>query len=270
MRELSVTESVPEDVIVLVRESRRVVVLSGAGMSAESGVPTFREVQTGLREQFSAEELATTDAFEADPALVWTWYRWRQSLIDAFSPNPAHRAVARWQRHLSGHQEWLAVVTQNVDDLHERAGAEVLGHLHGSIAGHRCADCGFPARLSAPGYDGFTAPPEPEEPPSCEHCPQGLLRPDVVWFGEMLPAAPFDAAAAAIRAADLVMVVGTSGIVQPAASLPLLGLERGIPLIEINPEETGITDVMDFAIRGRSAQVLPVLLEAAGIGEDGG
>ncbi|GAA1173157.1 SIR2 family NAD-dependent protein deacylase [Nesterenkonia xinjiangensis] len=265
MRELSVTESVPEDVVALVRDARRVVVLSGAGISAESGVPTFREVQRGLWERFSAEELATPDAFDNDPALVWTWYRWRQSLIDAVEPNAGHRCLAAWQEHLSAQHGWLAVVTQNVDDLHERAGAEVLGHLHGSLAAHRCADCGEPAELPAPRYDGFTAPPTPEDPPGCESCPDGVLRPDVVWFGEMLPAPAFDAAAAAIRAADLVVVVGTSGIVQPAASLPLLGLERGIPLIEINPEETGLTEVMDFAIRGRSGEVLPRLLSAAGV-----
>lgn len=265
MRELSVTESVPEDVVALVRDARRVVALSGAGMSAESGVPTFREVQRGLWERFSAEELATTDAFEADPALVWTWYRWRQALIAAVEPNSGHRALAAWQQHLADQDGWLAVVTQNVDDLHERAGADVLGHLHGRIAAHRCADCAEPAELPAPAYDGFTAPPEPEQPPVCGACGEGLLRPDVVWFGEMLPAEAFDAATAAIRASDLILVVGTSGIVQPAASLPLLGLERGVPLIEVNPEETGLTEVMDFAVRGRSGEVLPRLLTAAGI-----
>ncbi|GAB3187420.1 SIR2 family NAD-dependent protein deacylase [Nesterenkonia suensis] len=268
MRELSVTESVPEDVVALVRGARRVVVLSGAGISAESGVPTFREVQRGLWERFSAEELATVDAFENDPALVWTWYRWRQSLVAAVRPNAGHRALAGWQEHLGAHQGWLAVVTQNVDDLHERAGSEVLGHLHGSLAAHRCTDCGEPAELPAPAYDGFTEPPEPEDPPACDSCADGVLRPDVVWFGEALPGEAFDAATAAIRAADLVLVVGTSGIVQPAASLPLLALERGVPLIEINPEETGLTEVMDFAIRGRSGDVLPRLLAAAGIPTD--
>lgn len=270
MRELSVTESVPEEVVTLVRESRQVVVLSGAGISAESGVPTFREVQTGLWERFSSEELATPDAFEADPALVWTWYRWRQSLIDAVEPNAGHAAVARWQDHLTSRGGWLAVITQNVDDLHERAGTEVLGHLHGRIAAHRCAECGHPVRLEAPAFDGRLSPPMPEHPPVCDVCEEGLLRPDVVWFGEMLPEADVDAATAAIRAADLIMVVGTSGIVHPAASLPLLGLERGVPLIEVNPEETGITEVMDFAIRGGSAQVLPPLLQAAGVGTDKG
>lgn len=265
MRELSVTESVPEDVVTLVREARQVVALSGAGMSAESGVPTFREVQRGLWERFSAEELATPDAFEADPALVWTWYRWRQALIAAVEPNPGHRALAAWQRHLADQGGWLAAVTQNVDDLHERAGTDVLAHLHGSITTHRCADCQEPVEVPAPAYDGFTVPPEPEQPPRCPACQEGLARPDVVWFSEMLPAEAFDAATAAIRASDLVIVVGTSGIVQPAASLPLLGLERGVPLIEINPEETGLTEVMDFAIRGRSGEVLPRLLAAAGI-----
>lgn len=266
MRELSVSEEVPDEVVALVREARRVVVLTGAGISAESGVPTFREVQTGLWERFSAEELATVEAYENDPALVWTWYRWRQALIAAVEPNAGHRALALWQQRLADVDGgWLAVTTQNVDDLHERAGADVLGHLHGRIAAHRCADCGEPGELPAPEFDGFTAPPEPVDPPFCTHCEEGLMRPDIVWFGEMLPASDFDAASAAIRAADLVLVVGTSGMVQPAASLPLLGLERGVPIIEVNPQETELTDLVDFAIRGPSGEVLPQLLQAAGI-----
>ena len=254
-------DHVDDELAALARESKHVAVLSGAGISAESGVPTFREVQTGLWEQFSAEDLATPEAFEEDPALVWTWYRWRQSLVQAVDPNPGHRALAQWQKHLGQTGGSLTISTQNVDDLHERAGAEVLAHLHGSIAAHRCTDCDAAAELPTPGYDGFEAPPQAEDPPACEHCATGLIRPDIVWFGEALPMSAFDATMAAIRAADLVLVVGTSGIVQPAAGLPLLALERGTPLVEVNPQETELSETMDFVLRGPSGQMLPTLLE---------
>lgn len=250
------TDRIPSELKALVGEARRVVVVTGAGISAESGVPTFREVQTGLWERFSAQDLATPEAFEADPALVWTWYRWRQSLIRAVEPNPGHRAIAEWQQR-EGVE--LTVSTQNVDDLHERAGAEVLAHLHGSIFAHRCFDCDQPAELPDAQYDGFEAPPAAEEPARCEHC-GGWIRPGVVWFGEMLPGDAFEQTAEAVRAADLVLVAGTSGIVQPAASLPLLALERGTPLIEVNPEETEISEVMDHCVRGPSGRVLPQLV----------
>lgn len=258
---MKLLDHVDDELAALARDARHVAVLSGAGISAESGVPTFREVQTGLWEQFSAEDLATPDAFDDDPALVWTWYRWRQSLVQAVEPNPGHLALARWQKQLTETGGGLSISTQNVDDLHERAGAEVLAHLHGNIAAHRCTDCGASVQLPAPGYDGFEAPPEAEGPPACEHCATGLIRPDIVWFGEALPMDAFEATMAAIRAADLVVVVGTSGIVQPAAGLPLLALERGTPLVEVNPQETELSETMDFVLRGPSGQMLPTLLE---------
>ncbi|WP_261624835.1 SIR2 family NAD-dependent protein deacylase [Nesterenkonia marinintestina] len=268
MRRISDVDDLPGELLDLIASARRPAVLSGAGISAESGIPTFREVQTGLWERFSAQDLATVEAFEADPALVWTWYRWRQALIDAVDPNPGHRALAEWQHRLAAAGGRLSISTQNVDDLHERAGAEVLGHLHGAIAAHRCADCGAPAQLPPPRYDGSVPPAESEDPPACESCDRGKLRPGVVWFGEMLPMEAFEAAAESVRSADLVLVVGTSGIVQPAASLPLLALERGTALVEVNPEDTELTEVMDFAVRGGSGEMLPHLLTAAGVLED--
>ncbi len=261
----------PEELIALAVAAQKVTVLSGAGISAESGVPTFREAQTGLWERFSAEDLATPAAFDTDPDLVWTWYRWRQSLINAVDPNLGHQALARWQRHLGALElgreaadpgSWLAVSTQNVDDLHERAGAQVMAHLHGSIVKHLCTHCGEPAVLPEPGYDGFTAPPGAEPPPECEHCGSGVLRPGIVLFGEMLPTAEFEATSAAVRASDLVIVVGTSGIVYPAAGLPLAALERGTPLVEINPEPTELSDAMDFRLRHPSGEALPALVDA--------
>lgn len=255
-------DHIDDEIASLAQNAQKVAVLSGAGISAESGVPTFREVQTGLWEQFSAEDLATVEAFENDPALVWTWYRWRQSLIQAVEPNPGHAALAHWQKRLDAAGGSLSISTQNVDDLHERAGAEVLAHLHGSIAAHKCSHCEEPVELPAPDSDGFQAPTEVKEPPSCRQCADGLIRPDIVWFGEMLPMDAFDATMEAIRAADLVLVVGTSGIVQPAAGLPLLALERGTPLVEVNPQETELSETMDFVLRGSSGQLLPALLES--------
>lgn len=253
---------IPEEVLALARAARRVAVFSGAGISAESGVPTFREVQTGLWERFSAQDLATPEAFESDPALVHTWYRWRAGLIQQVAPNPGHRALAQWQQALREAGGSLSIATQNVDDLHERAGAEVLAHLHGSITAYRCADCEAPVELPGSRYDGATAPSEPEDPPLCQICEEGLIRPGVVWFGEALPMAAFDAAADAMRAADLILVVGTSGLVQPAASLPLLGMERGAVLIEVNPEPTELSDAMHHRLRGPAGELLPVLVEA--------
>lgn len=257
-------ERITDEVARLADSASRVAVLTGAGISAESGVPTFREVQTGLWERFSAEDLATVEAFENNPALVWTWYRWRQSLILGVDPNPGHTALTQWQKRLESDGGELSIVTQNVDDLHERAGAQVLGHLHGSIFTHRCVECEAPAQLPDPQYNGRESPPHPEEPPACQQCDEGRLRPEVVWFGEMLPRQAFDAASAAIRAADLVLVVGTSGLVQPAASLPLLALERGTPLVEINPEATELTELMDYSLRGPSGVLLPQLAAVTG------
>lgn len=263
MRSLNVSDTVPDELAEIARGAHRVVALSGAGVSAESGVPTFREVTTGLWERFSPEDLANPEAFEADPALVWTWYRWRQALVRQVEPNPGHRALADWQKLLRERGGELTVCTQNVDDLHERAGAEVLAHLHGSINAHRCTDCGEHADLLPPQHDGVTEPPEPEDPPVCAECGEGFLRPDIVWFGEALPAEQFEATSEAIRSADLVLVVGTSGMVQPAASLPLLALERGTPLVEVNPEETMLTETVDFALRGASGRMLPELFVEA-------
>lgn len=262
MSDQSGSPSIPEDVLSLARGAQHVAVFSGAGISAESGVPTFREVQTGLWERFSAQDLATPEAFESDPALVHTWYRWRAALIQRVAPNRGHQALAEWQRQLTGSGGSLSIATQNVDDLHERAGAEVLAHLHGSITAYRCAECEAPVELPAPRYDADAAPAEPSDPPLCQVCEEGLIRPGVVWFGEPLPMEPFEAAADAIRAADLILVVGTSGLVQPAASLPLLGMERGTPLIEINPEPTELSDAMHHRLRGPAGELLPALVQA--------
>lgn len=215
----------------------RLVVLSGAGMSAESGIPTFRDALTGLWARFDAERLATEDAFRADPALVWGWYRWRAAMVAAAQPNAAHLDVAA----LSDDGHALTVVTQNVDDLHERGGACDVLHLHGRLLASRCIGCG--ARVTP---DPILAPPSPpdggarETPPACAVC-GAAFRPDVVWFGESLPTDAWDAAEIAIDACDLLVVVGTSSLVWPAAGLPERAVRAGRPVLEINPQATPLS-----------------------------
>ncbi|WP_324616591.1 SIR2 family NAD-dependent protein deacylase [Ornithinimicrobium avium] len=181
---------VPGRALELVRRAQRVCVLTGAGMSAESGVPTFRDAQVGLWERFDPAELATPSAWEEDPGQVWAWYAWRAGLVRRAEPNAGHRALADWQQR-PGTQ--LRIATQNVDDLHERAGAQVLAHVHGSLFALRCAECGRPSGAAYPQVD---EPVAHLEPPSCEVC-GAAVRPGVVWFGEALPQEEFFAAAQA-------------------------------------------------------------------------
>ena len=238
------------------RAARRVVVLSGAGMSAESGVPTFREAQSGLWEEFDPSRLATPEAWEADPPFVWAWYAWRVGLVREVEPNAGHRALAELARTHD-----VTIVTQNVDDLHERAGSDVLAHIHGSLFEYRCGDCGAP-------YDGeVEVPAEPVErldPPTCGAC-LGDVRPGVVWFGEDLPLEDFQASVEALESlakGDVCLVVGTSGIVYPAAGMPAISRGSGATVIEVNPHESDISDMCDIVVRGSAATVLPQLVVA--------
>lgn len=248
----------PSSVVALARGARRVTALTGAGMSAESGVPTFREAQHGLWARFDPTELATPQAWAADPGLVNAWYRWRVALVRRAGPHAGHRALAAWARR-AGHQ--LRIVTQNVDDLHERAGSTVLAHLHGSLFSWRCDTCGEPAPTPHTGDDD-AGPRGHVEPDPCGHCAGGRARPGVVWFGEPLPQSAFDAAAVACRDADLLLVVGTSGLVQPAATLPHLAGAAGVPVVEIDPNPTALGDGADHAVRSTAAQALPALVDA--------
>lgn len=247
----------------LIRAAERPVVLTGAGMSAESGVPTFRDAQTGLWERFSPEALATEEAFLADPALVWSWYRWRARMVRAVAPNAGHAAVAAWQERVPA----LEVVTQNVDDLHERAGSRVHSHLHGSLFAFRCAECGAPADVDPGAADDGAAGSEADleamlghQPPPCTVCGDGLVRPGIVWFGEMLPADAWDRAYAALEACDLAVVIGTSGVVQPAASLPFVALGAGAAVVEINPDLTELSPAVTHRLAGPAGVILPALL----------
>ncbi len=220
-------------------------------MSAESGVPTFREAATGLWSRFDVQTLATPEAWAEDPELVWAWYLWRAALVRSVEPNAGHRALAEWGRH-----RHLQVVTQNVDGLHERAGSPVLTHLHGSLLDYRCADCGTPAG----GIPDLPAEPvERATPPPCVVC-GGSVRPGVVWFSEMLPDGAIDLAMAAVTDTELVVVVGTSGLVHPAATLPDLARGRDVPVVEINPEETALSERVDHVWRSTAATALPMLV----------
>jgi NAD-dependent deacetylase len=221
------------------------VVLTGSGISAESGVPTFREAQTGLWERFDPQELATPEAFERDPGLVWDWYAWRRSLVAQAAPNPGHLALAEMQDL----GQKFTLVTQNVDGLHQRAGSRGVIELHGNILRTRCSVEG----VDVEEYE------EGESPPVCPFC-GAPLRPDVVWFGEMLPSEALDAASEAARGADLFLSVGTSSLVYPAAALPHEALESGATLVEINPGETPLTPHAEYALRGPAGDVLPRLI----------
>ena len=250
----------------MVASASSVVVLSGAGMSAESGVPTFRDAQTGLWQRYDPEQLATEEAFRAHSSRVWTWYVWRAMLVNSVEPNPGHQAIGAWQQHLASRGGSLTVATQNVDDLHERGGAEGVLHLHGSLHAYRCLNCETPAAFD-PAITGVTAQQEFSEDSlvstvACIHCEVGVLRPEVVWFGEKLPDGAFGATISAIQDAHLVVVVGSSGLVQPAASLPMLGRDAGATLIEINPSTTALSNAADLYVPSTAAVALPQMLAA--------
>jgi NAD-dependent deacetylase len=228
-----------------IREARSVAVLTGAGISAESGVPTFRG-PGGLWRQYRPEELATPEAFRRDPRLVWEWYDWRRQRIAQARPNAGHEALVRLER--SKPRFWL--ITQNVDGLHERAGSRRVIKLHGDIWLVRCVACGRQQRDERV--------PLPELPPRCA-C-GGLLRPGVVWFGEALPPGAWEAAEQAVREAEVLLVVGTSAVVYPAAGLIPLAQACGARVIEVNPEETPMSARLDCSLRGPAGEILPALI----------
>ena len=249
--------SFPPELIAALRQARHVVVLTGAGVSAESGIPTFRDALTGLWMRFDAEDLATPAAFCHDEALVWGWYEWRRMQALRAEPNAAHLAIAALQQLVPS----LTVVTQNVDDLHERAGSRGVLHLHGSLQSPRCFVCGRPHGL-LPGI-----PDEPEggrrlDAPRCIHC-GGAVRPGVVWFGEELPAPELKQALAAAGDCDLLFAIGTSGMVQPAATLPALARRAGATVVQINTMCTDLDGGCSYLLVGPAGAVMPGLLQAA-------
>lgn len=231
-------------------QAERVCVLTGAGMSAESGIPTFRDAQTGLWARFDPMQLASEAGFRADPGLVWDWYQQRREGVRRAQPNAGHLALAEFARRRPG---VLTLVTQNVDDLHQRAGLDGVLRLHGDILQDRWLDRCRHA-------DGCRADPaQPGRPPACTVC-GNLMRPGVVWFGEALPAQVLQQAEAAARKAQLMLVVGTSGAVWPAAGLAAVARRGGAHVAILNPQATEIDDDADEHLAGTAAELLPRLL----------
>ncbi len=227
------------------RRAKHVAVLTGAGISAESGVPTFRG-EGGLWKKFRAVDLATPEAFSRDPKLVWEFYNWRRELIGPLSPNPGHFALAEIERRVPR----FTLITQNIDGLHKKAGSRNIIELHGNLWMLRCTRCKTVSedlRIPLP------------ELPACQSC-GSLLRPHVVWFGEMLDPDVLNTAYEAIGNCDLMIVTGTSGTVQPAASMGVQAKRNGAPVAEINLEPTPYSDVYDISISGKSGEILPRLL----------
>lgn len=245
-------EELVDKLVKLIESSEYIIAFTGAGISAESGVPTFRG-KGGLWEKHDPMKLATPEAFREDPKRVWEWYKWRMEIIARAKPNPAHIVLAKME------QKGLlkSIITQNVDGLHQRAGAKNVIELHGNIWRVRCVndECGYKSTLSKP----------PDEiPPKCPRC-GNLLRPDVVWFGEPLPRKVWEQAVSEASLANLVLVVGTSGVVQPAAMIPLLVKHRGGKIVDINIEETAYKDVADLFIKAKAGEVFRILGEKLGL-----
>ncbi|MBU0691688.1 NAD-dependent deacylase [bacterium] len=232
------------------RQAKRIAVLTGAGISAESGLATFRG-DGGIWSKFKPEELANMEAFLRNPERVWEWYQYRRDVLDSANPNPGHFALAAWERICPE----FSLITQNVDGLHQAAGSTRVIELHGNLKVNRCQSCGAESDTEEIRFEGKV--------PKCG-C-GGMLRPGVVWFGEMLPEAAIREAFQSSQTCDLFLVVGTSAVVYPAASLPEIAKESGAAVLEINPEPTPITRWADFSIRGNAGDILPQLVEAISI-----
>ena len=235
----------------VLKRAKHVAILTGAGVSAESGVPTFRDAQTGLWAKFRPEDLATPDAFKRNPPMVWQWYQERRAAIAKVAPNPGHFALAKMQTRF----EHFTLITQNIDGLHLKAGSTDVIELHGNILKTRCFDCNAPQE---PGTR--TRPGDSGSPPPCD-CGKSFCRPDVVWFTEALPIAAIDRAQQAARECDVFFSIGTSTQVFPAADLPFEAKVRGAVVVEINPDDTPLTQHADYVLRAPSGVALPLLLE---------
>ncbi len=234
----------------LALHSERIEVFSGAGMSADSGLEVYRSAESGLWDHVDPQAMASIDAWARDPEPMWAWYLWRARVAQNAYPHAGHLAIGEWERLQDVH-----VTTQNIDDLHERGNFRKPTHLHGSLFAFRCCMCGAPARR----------PELPEEPsprltpPTCSRC-GNLIRPGVVWFGEPLPQREWQQAEERMATADLVVIVGTSGIVQPAASLPIIAKQMGAKLVEISPQTTDLTPQVDVFIQATAQDALPALV----------
>ncbi len=241
--------SLPESLLAHLRDSKHVLVLTGAGMSAESGIATFRDAQTGLWARFRPEELATPQAFTAHPARVWSWYEERRKAVREAEPHAGHVALVEMESMVPR----LSIVTQNVDALHQRSGSGNVIELHGNIMRSIC-------HLTSRPIDEEWLEKSGDCPPRSPWAKDGLARPDVVWFGESLPAKAINAAMNAAVNCDFCFSIGTTSLVQPAASLPLLALENGAILVEINPQETPLSPHANHCLRTSASEALTALL----------
>ncbi|KQO12310.1 NAD-dependent deacylase [Acidovorax sp. Leaf76] len=231
-----------------VQQAQRIAVLTGAGVSAESGVPTFRDAQTGYWAQFRAEEMATEEGFRNHPERVWNWYQFRRDLLAGVQPNAAHRALADFEQQHPGR---LTLITQNVDGLHQRAGSSGVLCLHGDILENRWLDTPRACCHIADAVKG--------EPPYCDRC-GNLVRPGVVWFGEALPHDTFAAAQLAVHQCALMLVIGTAGAVYPAAGLARQARSAGARVVVLNPAPSELDDAAHAVLRGAAGSLLPQLL----------
>jgi NAD-dependent deacetylase len=236
-----------DEAVRALRNAERCTVLTGAGISAESGVPTFRGAE-GLWGKFRPEELATMDAFLENPQIVWEWYNWRRKLLGEVKPNPGHYALAE----LAGMVDDFSLITQNVDGLHAVAGSMDILELHGNIRRNKCSRCNEACYIE----DEV----DPMDIPTCKYC-GGKIRPDVVWFGEMLNSTVIERAFVCAERADVFLSVGTSAVVHPAASLPITAKRAGAILVEINPEPTPLSEIADFRFERPSGDFLPILVD---------
>lgn len=237
---------IPEELIQIIRKAEHVAVLTGAGISAESGVPTFREAQTGLWARYDPQELATPQAFQRTPKLVWEWYTWRRELVGKAEPNPGHWALAEMAQLVPK----FTLITQNIDGLHQRAGSQDVVTLHGNLMETKC----FANEHLVDNW-----PESDDVPPHCPIC-DSLLRPNVVWFGENLAADALQTAVHAAESCHLFLSIGTSALVHPAASLPLMAVENGATTVELNPQPTPLTRWMDFVLTGAAGELLPLMV----------
>ena len=238
----------PADLISLLGGTNKLVALTGAGVSQESGLRTFRDAQTGLWAQYKPEDLASPQAFRRDPKLIWDWYAWRREAVKGVRPNAGHYALAELEVRMPA----FTLITQNVDGLHRFAGNQNVLELHGNIQRIRCSECYTIADV----WEDDT-----ESVPKCSVC-GGLLRPDVVWFGEALPRDQLEAAVAAARNCEVFFSIGTSGVVQPAASLAHAARNRGAVVVEVNAEPTPLTSKARYVFHGKSGEILPDLVKA--------
>lgn len=236
----------------LISDADAMAVLTGAGISKESGIPTFRDAQTGLWENFNPEDLATKQGFLANPSLVWDWYDHRRNGVWDSKPNGGHLALAEIQQAFNTAEKSFALITQNVDNLHELAGSDPVLHLHGSIFDFKRLDDNAPFDLETLSQEERSA-----SPPKCPET-GSYIRPNVVWFGEMLPEDILDESFQAAARCNVMLVIGTSGIVHPAASIPVMAKQNGAIVIEVNPEPSALTNqIVDIFLQGPSGSILP-------------